>query len=109
MNRRIKKKLKKKASNSMIAFHPFRHEMVPVAKTYRGIKLERKKVHNACVWLRHVTYQNDGYDAQLKHKRRFRREYAKAFDEKLKCNKNYANWGVDTSGTPVCIDYTMEE
>ena len=84
MNHRIKKKLKKKVSKSMLQFDPYRHKMVPVAKTYREIKLERKKIHDSIVWLRHVTFQYKGYDAQLKDSRRFRREYAKAFDEKMK-------------------------
>lgn len=84
MNRRIKKKLEKKVAMSMMEFHPFRHEWVSISKTYRGIKSERKKVHNAVIWLRHVTHQNEGYNAQLKRNRRFRRDYAKAFNEKLK-------------------------
>lgn len=84
MNRRIKKKLEKKASKSMIKFDAFRLEMVPSAKTYREIKLERKKIHDSIVRLRHLTYQYKGYDAQLKDNRRLNRKYAKAFNEKLK-------------------------
>ena len=109
MNKRIKKKLEKKAAMSMMQFDPYLHKFVPVAKTYRGIKSERRKVHNSIVWMRHVTFQYKGYDAQLKDSRRFRREYAKAFDEKLKRNMNCANWGANTSGKPVCIDYPVEE
>ncbi len=84
MNRRIKKKLKTKVSKSMFQFDPHRHEMVPTAKTYHGIKLERKKVHDAIVWLRHVTYHNDGYSYQLQNKRKLRKGYTKAFNEKMK-------------------------
>lgn len=84
MNHRIKKKLKKKASKSMIQFGPYPHNLIPAKKTYREIKLKRKKIHDAVERLRHLTCQYKGYDAQLKDARRLRREYAKAFNKKLK-------------------------
>lgn len=84
MNRRIKKKLNKKLSKAMLQFSPYSHNLIPTAKTYRGIKMQRKRIHESVVWMRHVTFQYKGYDAQLKDARRLRREYAKAFDEKLK-------------------------
>ena len=84
MNRRIKNKLKKKAFGSMLQFGPYPHNLIPAAKTYREIKSKRKRIHESVVWIRHVTFQCKGYDAQLKDARRLRREYAKAFDEKLK-------------------------
>lgn len=109
MNRRIKKKLKKKAFESMLKFGPYPHMLIPAAKTYREIKLKRRRIHESVVWMRHVTFQYKGYNAQLKDCRRLRREYAKAFDEKLKRNMSCTNWGINTSGKPICIDYPVEE
>ena len=83
MNRRIKKKIETKISKSMFQFDSLGH-FVPTANTYREIKSEHKKVHNAIVWLRHVTYQNDGYSYQLQNKRKLRKGYTKAFNEKMK-------------------------
>ena len=83
MNRRIKKKIQTKISKSMFQFDSLQH-VVPTANTYREIKSEHKKVHDVIVWLRHVTYQNDGYSYQLQNKRKLRKGYTKAFNEKMK-------------------------
>ena len=84
MNRCIKKKLKKKAFGSMLQFGPYPHNLIPAAKTYREIKLKRKRIHESIVHIRHITYQDKGYCVQLRNARILRRKYAKAFDEKLK-------------------------
>lgn len=84
MNRRIKKKLKKKAFGSMLQFDPNLHMLIPVAKTYSEIKLKRKRIHESIVRIRHITYQDKGYAVKLRDARRLRREYSRVFNEKLK-------------------------
>ena len=74
MNHRIKKKLKKKASKSMIQFGPYPHNLIPAKKTYREIKLKRKYFHKVLINCRHVTHKLIGYSYQLRTCRRSRKD-----------------------------------
>ena len=100
MNRRIKKKIETKISKSMFQFDSLGH-FVPTANTYREIKSEHKKNHDVSIWLRHMTSQYKGYDAQLKDCRRFRRKYGKAFNEKMK------HYGTPVFDKPVFKPYLI--
>lgn len=80
MNRRIKKKIKKRLQSCIIPqFDINKRKFCPISKTYREIKNERKKIHEALIYYRHIEYQLKGYSYQLCAIRRLRKDWKRTW------------------------------
>lgn len=84
MNMRIKKKIEKRLKSSMQQFDTAHGGLHPVAKTYREIKIQRKRFRSAMMNCRHITYQLHGYSYQLRICRRLRKDWGHAWSVKFK-------------------------
>jgi hypothetical protein len=67
MNHRIKKKIKKRLQSCIIQqFDENKRKFLPIFRTYREIKNERKRFHKMFIHYRHITNNPAGYSYQLR-------------------------------------------